>query len=105
MFFSSIYPLTYLDIFLFVYPSILPTIYLSIYLFTHLSIYLSNYLGVGVSLVRDSSTLMVGQYFKRKRELVEVSVKNLDLAGLVTPPLIAFFCTLYIRPQSPQNLT
>jgi hypothetical protein len=30
--------------------------------------------GLGVGLVRDSSTLMVAQYFKRKRELVEVIV-------------------------------
>ena len=28
--------------------------------------------GVGVSFVRDTSTLMVGQYFKRRRELVEI---------------------------------
>ena len=28
--------------------------------------------GIGVGFVRDSSTLMVAQYFKRKRELVEV---------------------------------
>ena len=31
-------------------------------------------LGLGVGLVRDSSTLMVAQYFKRRRELVEVVV-------------------------------
>ena len=28
--------------------------------------------GVGVSMSRDSATLMVGQYFKRRREVVEV---------------------------------
>jgi hypothetical protein len=35
---------------------------------------MSTFAGLGVGLVRDSSTLMVAQYFKRKRELVEVVV-------------------------------
>ena len=29
-------------------------------------------LGVGVGLTRDTSTLMVGQYFKRRRDIVEI---------------------------------
>ena len=28
--------------------------------------------GIGIGMTRDTSTLMVGQYFKRKRELVEM---------------------------------
>ena len=28
--------------------------------------------GIGVAMTRDAATLMVGQYFKRKRELVEI---------------------------------
>ena len=31
-------------------------------------------LGVGVGLTRDTSSLMVAQYFKRKREFVEIFV-------------------------------
>ncbi|XP_076048483.1 monocarboxylate transporter 10-like isoform X2 [Oratosquilla oratoria] len=31
-------------------------------------------IGIGVGMTRDSSTLMVGQYFKRKREFVEIFV-------------------------------
>jgi hypothetical protein len=31
-----------------------------------------TYSGVGVGMTRDTSTLMVGQYFKRRRELVEI---------------------------------
>ena len=31
-------------------------------------------LGCGVGLVGDTATLMVGQYFKRRREAVEVGV-------------------------------
>ena len=30
--------------------------------------------GLGVGMTRDSSALMVGQYFKRRRELVEIFV-------------------------------
>lgn len=30
--------------------------------------------GVGVGLTRDCSTLMVAQYFKRRRELVEIFI-------------------------------
>jgi len=29
-------------------------------------------IGVGVGMIRDPATLMVGQYFKRRRDLVEV---------------------------------
>lgn len=36
--------------------------------------FISHISGVGVGLTRDASTLMVGQYFKRKRELVEIVV-------------------------------
>ena len=32
----------------------------------------NSYLGIGVALTRDAATLMVGQYFKRRRELVEI---------------------------------
>ena len=28
--------------------------------------------GLGLSMTRDSVTLMVGQYFKRKREVIEI---------------------------------
>ena len=38
--------------------------------------------GVGVSFVRDPATLMVGQYFKRKREGVEIVLMSASGAGL-----------------------
>jgi len=31
-------------------------------------------LGIGVGLIRDTSTIMVGQYFKRRRNMVEILV-------------------------------
>jgi len=40
-------------------------------------------LGIGVGFVRDSSTLMVAQYFKRKRELVEVVVVSGSGMGII----------------------
>ena len=55
--------------------------------------YSLHFVGVGVGLTRDTSTLMVGQYFKRRRELVEIflvsgsgmgiSVMSLLLKGAV----------------------
>ena len=38
----------------------------------------SNNLGVGVGMARDAATLMVGQYFKRRRELVRAKILNTD---------------------------
>ena len=39
-------------------------------------------IGVGVSFVRDTSTLMVGQYFKRKREMMEIVMVSASGVGL-----------------------
>jgi len=39
--------------------------------------------GVGVGLTRDASSLMVGQYFKRKRELVEIVVVSGSGIGIL----------------------
>ena len=39
-------------------------------------------MGVGVSFVRDTSTLMVGQYFKRKREIMEIVMVSASGVGL-----------------------
>ena len=35
--------------------------------------------GVGVGMVRDTATLMLGQYFKRRREQVEILLVSLIL--------------------------
>ena len=39
-------------------------------------------IGVGVSFVRDTSILMVGQYFKRRREVMEVMLVSASGLGL-----------------------
>lgn len=39
--------------------------------------------GLGVGLTRDCSTIMVAQYFKRKRELVEIVITSGSGAGIV----------------------
>ena len=39
-------------------------------------------LGVGVGLTRDTATLMVGQYFKRRREAVEIALVGSSGIGL-----------------------
>ncbi|CAM1297663.1 Uncharacterised protein g1892 [Pycnogonum litorale] len=40
-------------------------------------------LGVGISLVRETADLMIGQYFKRRRELVEVLTNSGSGIGLI----------------------
>lgn len=40
-------------------------------------------IGVGVGMTRDCSTLMVAQYFKRKRELVEIFIVAGSGLGIV----------------------
>ena len=39
-------------------------------------------LGIGVGLTRDTATLMVGQYFKRRREVVEIALVGSSGVGL-----------------------
>jgi len=41
-------------------------------------------IGVGVAMTRDPATLMVGQYFKRKRELVEIFLVSGSGLGIAT---------------------
>ncbi len=38
--------------------------------------------GIGVGLTRDTATLMVGQYFKRRREAVEIALVGSSGIGL-----------------------
>ena len=38
--------------------------------------------GLGVALTRDAATLMVGQYFKRRRELVEIFLVSSSGLGI-----------------------
>ena len=50
--------------------------------------------GVGITMTRDTSTLMVGQYFKKRREIVEiflVSGSGLGISGM------SFFISSVIR--------
>ena len=51
------------------------------HVFSHSSL-LYFFSGVGVGMVRDVSTLMVAQYFKRKRELVEIIVVSASGVGI-----------------------
>lgn len=39
-------------------------------------------IGIGVGLTRDTATLMVGQYFKRRREAVEIALVGSSGIGL-----------------------
>lgn len=39
--------------------------------------------GIGVNITRDCSTIMVAQYFKKKRELVEIFVVSGSGCGII----------------------
>ena len=39
--------------------------------------------GIGVSFTRDSASLMLGQYFKRRREMVEMFIVSSPGIGIV----------------------
>lgn len=43
----------------------------------------SCFKGVGVGLTRDASTLMVGQYFKKRRDIVEILVVSGSGLGIL----------------------
>ncbi|XP_022247167.1 monocarboxylate transporter 10-like, partial [Limulus polyphemus] len=45
------------------------------------------FVGFGVSMTRDASTFMIGQYFKRKRELVEIVISFGTGLGMAIMPL------------------
>ena len=53
-------------------------------LFNSLFFFHFGKLGVGVAMTRDPATLMVGQYFKRKRELVEIFLVSGSGLGIAT---------------------
>ncbi len=50
-----------------------------------ISLFINFVPGIGVAMTRDPATLMVGQYFKRRRELIEiilVSGSGLGIAAM-----------------------
>ncbi|XP_013793495.1 monocarboxylate transporter 12-B-like [Limulus polyphemus] len=50
------------------------------------------FVGCGVSMTRDAATLMVGQYFKRKRELVEIAIFCGTGLGMTIMPVFLSEC-------------
>ena len=52
------------------------------------------YLGIGVAMTRDPATLMIGQYFKRKREFVEIILVSGSGLGIAT---MSVFIRMAIR--------
>lgn len=45
------------------------------------------FVGIGVAMIRDTSVIMVGQYFKKRRELVEIIVLAGAGLGVAFMPL------------------
>lgn len=48
--------------------------------------------GIGVSMIRETAVIMIGQYFKKKRELVETFVVGSNGLGIAVMPLFLTFC-------------
>ena len=49
------------------------------------------FLGIGVAMTKDPATLMVGQYFKRKRELMEIVLTSATGLGLASVAAFVLF--------------
>ncbi|XP_054163328.1 uncharacterized protein LOC128961148 [Oppia nitens] len=48
--------------------------------------------GIGVSMIRETAVIMIGQYFKKKREFVELFVIASSGLGIAFMPLFLTFC-------------
>lgn len=53
--------------------------------------------GIGVGLTRDTATLMVGQYFKRRREAVEVALVGSSGVGLALMTVLLHTTLGYLK--------
>lgn len=47
---------------------------------------------IGVSMIRDTAVIMIGQYFKRRREFVEIFVIGTSGLGIALMPLFLSYC-------------
>lgn len=50
------------------------------------------FVGIGCAMIRDPAVIMVGQYFKKKRELVEIIVLASQGLGIAFMPLFFTYC-------------
>lgn len=50
------------------------------------------FVGIGSAMIRDTAILMVGQYFKKKREVVEIILLAGQGLGIAFMPLLFTFC-------------
>ncbi|XP_074605523.1 uncharacterized protein LOC141858629 [Brevipalpus obovatus] len=55
------------------------------------------FVGIGVAMIRDTSVIMIGQYFKKRREFVEIFVMGGNGLGIAIMPV---FLSLCIRSQN-----
>lgn len=53
------------------------------------------FIGVGVAMIRDPAVIIMGQYFKKKRQLVEIPFHASQGLGIAFMPLLITFCTRY----------
>ena len=53
------------------------------------------FVGIGVAMVRDTSVIMIGQYFKKRREFVEIFVMGGNGLGIAIMPVFLSLCIRY----------
>ena len=54
------------------------------------------FIGIGIAMIREPSVVMVGQYFKKKREAVEVALMSCYSLGISFMPLFITFCIRFV---------
>lgn len=57
------------------------------------------FIGIGIAMIRDPSVVMIGQYFKKRRECVEIGLMSCYSLGISFMPLLITFCirSVYTR--------
>lgn len=60
--------------------------------------------GSGVSLTKGTASIIVGQYFKKKRELVEIFVVSGAGIGLAATPLIITHSIRYVFQKESESI-
>ena len=62
------------------------------------------FIGIGNAMIRDPAVIMIGQYFKKKRALVEILVIASQGLGIAFTPLFLTYCIRLVSLPNPSPL-
>jgi MFS family permease len=54
------------------------------------------FIGIGIAMIREPSVVMIGQYFKKRRETVEIGLMTIYSLGISFMPLFITFCIRFV---------